>query len=348
MSKKKKKKDNGRTWYFQVCCEAFGKGKYAVFYLLSKSLGPRLELLPVKCSYIRWVKAYLSHCIHFTLAAVTNNHDFGGLKQKQLMLSQSGVWNQCHCGLKSRYGRAMLSLEALFLTSSSFWWLWESLGLWPHLSNLCFHGHIAFSSSLCLSDVYLPFSYIDACMLSHFSRVLFFSTPCTIARQAPQSMGFLRQEYWSELPCPPPGDLPNPGVKPESLMSPALAGEFLTTSTTWEVLLYRCCCCSVAQLYPTLCHPTDCSTPGFHVLHHLPEFVQTHVHWVGDAIQPSHLLSSPSPPAFNLSQNQGLFQWVSSLHQMAKVLELQLQYQSFQWIFRVYKYLKYPEYEYLI
>ena len=66
----------------------------------------------------------------------------------------------------------------------------------------------------------------------------------------------------------------------------------------------------------------------------LPEFTQTHVHWVGDAIEPSHLLSSPSPPAFNLSQHQGLFQWVNSLHEMAKVLKLQLQYQSFQWIFR--------------
>ena len=66
-----------------------------------------------------------------------------------------------------------------------------------------------------------------------------------------------------------------------------------------------------------------------------PELVQTHVHWVSDAIQPSHPLSSPSPPAFNLSQHQGLFQWVSFLHQVAKVLELQLQYQSFQWISRI-------------
>ena len=66
---------------------------------------------------------------------------------------------------------------------------------------------------------------------------------------------------------------------------------------------------------------------------HLPELVQTHVHWVGDAIQPSHPLSSLSPPAFNLSQHQGLFQWVSSSHQLAKVLELQVQHQSFQWIF---------------
>ena len=76
----------------------------------------------------------------------------------------------------------------------------------------------------------------------------------------------------------------------------------------------------------------DCSTPGSPVPHHLPEFAQIYVCWVSDAIQPSHPLSSPSPPAFNLSQHQGLFQWVSSLHQMAKVLELQ--HQCFQWIFR--------------
>ena len=79
----------------------------------------------------------------------------------------------------------------------------------------------------------------------------------------------------------------------------------------------------------------DCSTPGFPILHSLPEFAQTYVHWVSDAIQPSHPLSPPSPPAFNLSQHQGLFQWAGSWHQQAKVLELQLQHQSFQWIFTV-------------
>ena len=73
------------------------------------------------------------------------------------------------------------------------------------------------------------------------------------------------------------------------------------------------------------------STPGLPVHHQLLESTQTHVHWVGDAIQPSHPLSSPSPPALNLSQHQGLFQWLSSLHQMAKVLEFPLQHQSFQW-----------------
>ena len=91
---------------------------------------------------------------------------------------------------------------------------------------------------------------------------------------------------------------------------------------------------SVAQLCPTLCDPIDCSTLGLPVHHQLPGFTQTHVHWVGDAIQPSHPLSSPSPPAFNLSQHQGLFKWVISSHQVAKVLEFQLQHQSFQWIFR--------------
>ena len=67
----------------------------------------------------------------------------------------------------------------------------------------------------------------------------------------------------------------------------------------------------------------DCSTPGLPVHHQLPELTKTHVHWVGDAIQPSHPLSSPSPPTFNLSQHQGLFKWVSSLHQVATVLEFQ-------------------------
>ena len=92
---------------------------------------------------------------------------------------------------------------------------------------------------------------------------------------------------------------------------------------------------SVAQSCPTLCDPTNLSTPGLPVHHQLPEFTQTHVHRVGDAIQPSHPLSSPSPPTFYLSQRQGLYKWVNSSHQVAKVLEFQLQQQSFQWIFRL-------------
>ena len=92
-------------------------------------------------------------------------------------------------------------------------------------------------------------------------------------------------------------------------------------------------CCSGA-----LCDPMDCSMPGFPVLHHLPKLAQTHVHWVDDVIPPSHPLSPPSL-ALNLSQHQVLFQWVGSSDQVAKVLELQLQHQSFQWIFRVYFFL---------
>ena len=91
---------------------------------------------------------------------------------------------------------------------------------------------------------------------------------------------------------------------------------------------------SVAQSCPTLCDPMDYSIPGFPVHHQLLELTQTHVNHVGDAIQPSHPLSFPSPPVFNLSQHQSLFQWVSSSYQVAKVLEFQLQHQSFQWLYR--------------
>ena len=101
---------------------------------------------------------------------------------------------------------------------------------------------------------------------------------------------------------------------------------------SWDLLPS---CCSVAESCLALCDPMDCSTPGFPVFHCVLEFAQTHVHWVSDAIQPSHPLLSPSPPAFNLSWHQGLFQQVSSSHQVAEVLELQLQHQSSQWIFRV-------------
>ena len=81
---------------------------------------------------------------------------------------------------------------------------------------------------------------------------------------------------------------------------------------------------SFSQSCPTLCDPMNRSTPVFPVHHQLPEFTQTHVHWVGDAIHPSNLLSSPSPPAPNPSQHQGLFQWVNCSHEVVKVLEFQL------------------------
>jgi len=93
---------------------------------------------------------------------------------------------------------------------------------------------------------------------------------------------------------------------------------------------------SVPQSCMTCWDPMGCSTPGLPVHHKLPKLTQTHTHWVGvrDVIQPSHPLSFPSPPTFYLFQHQGLIRWVSSLHQVAKVLEFQLQHQSFQWIVR--------------
>ena len=129
-----------------------------------------------------------------------------------------------------------------------------------------------------------------------------------IAHQAPLSMGFSRQEHSSGLPCPPPGDLPNPGIKPESPVAPALAGRFVITSTTWEARQSTISFVQSLQSCPTLCNPMDCSISGFPSHHHLLELAQTHVHRVGDAIQPSHPLSFPSP-AFNLPQHQhpGLF-----------------------------------------
>ena len=116
-------------------------------------------------------------------------------------------------------------------------------------------------------------------MLSHFNRVCLFATLWTVACQAPLSTGFSRQEYWNGLPCPAPGDIPNPGIEPMSLTSPALAGGFFTTSATWKAWSYvSVCVCvlsvcvhaqcvhvharSVAQSCLALCNPLDCSLPG--------------------------------------------------------------------------------------
>ena len=108
------------------------------------------------------------------------------------------------------------------------------------------------------------------------------------------------------------------------------------TSSLSEVMFNeKCCCCPVTKSFLTLCDLMDCNTSGFPVLHYLPNLTQTHVHWAGDANQPSPPLSPSSLPALSLSQYQGLFQWVSSSHQVAKVSELQLYHQSFQWTFRV-------------
>ena len=154
-----------------------------------------------------------------------------------------------------------------------------------------------FSVHILLKPGLENFQHYFACMkvkVKSLSRVRLFATPWTVAHQAPPSMGFSRQEYWSGLPFPSP------------------------------IMEYSVQFSLVAQSCPTLWDPMNRSSPGLPVHHHLPEFTQTHVHWVSDAIQPSHPLSSPSPPAPNPSQHQSLFQWVNSLHEVAKVLEFQL------------------------
>ena len=116
------------------------------------------------------------------------------------------------------------------------------------------------------------------------------------------------------------------------------ASFFFTQSQRFPLFNFvwkQSCCCSVAEACLTFCDPRTCSMLGSSVLHHLPEFAQIHVRWVDGAMKPSHPLPLSSPFAFHFSQPWVLFQWVSSLHQVAKVLELQLQHQCFWWIIRV-------------
>ena len=150
-----------------------------------------------------------------------------------------------------------------------------------------------------------------------------------VARQVPLFMEFPRQEYWRGLPFPSPRDLPDPGIQPESPTFPVLAGRFFNTEPPgkpFSSVQFS----SVAQSCLTICDPMNCSTQGLLVHHQLSEFTQTHVHQVTDAIQPSHPLSSASPPTPNPSQHQSLFKTVNSSHKVDKVLEFQLQHQSFQ------------------
>ena len=163
------------------------------------------------------------------------------------------------------------------------------------------------------------------------SRVRLLATPWTTAYQSPPSMGFSRQEYWSGVPLPSPLTMLTvylffqkifikkiPCTKAKIPLLNSVLEEWYTQFS------------SVTQSCPTLCDPMNRSMPGLPVHHHFPEFTQTHVHRISDAIQPPHPLSSPSPPAPNSSQHQSLFQWVSSSHEVAKLLEFQLQHHSLQ------------------
>jgi len=144
--------------------------------------------------------------------------------------------------------------------------------------------------------------------------------------------GVSSHEYWSGLPFPSPVDHIlselSPMTHPSWVALQGMAHSFIELDKAVMQVIILVQFSSVAQLCLTLCDPMNCSTPGLPVHHQLLEFTQIHVHRVGDAIQPSYPLSSPSPPAPNPSQHQGLFQWVNPLH---KVLQFQLQHQSFQW-----------------
>ena len=156
------------------------------------------------------------------------------------------------------------------------------------------------------------------------SHVQLFATPWTVAHQASPSTEFSRHEYW--LPFPSPGDLPNQGIEPRSpaLQADALPSEppgNLPYDPAIPLLGIRSDQISRSVLSDSC---DSMNKPGLPVHHKLPEFTQTQVHGVSDAIQPSHPLSSPSPPAPNPSQHQSLFQWVKYLHEVAKVLEFHL------------------------
>ena len=168
------------------------------------------------------------------------------------------------------------------------------LGLKLNLSGPCLSGQISSSSSMCNLPLLIPYRHVITFRPTGIIQI-------------------------SSLP-----------PKFLNLVTSQSLNHLIPLHRFWGLVQFS----SVSQSCPTLCDPMDCSTPGFPVHHQLPEFTEIHVHWICDAIQPSHPLSSPSPPAFNLSQYQGLFQWASSSHQVAKVLAFQLQHQSFQWTLR--------------
>ena len=230
-------------------------------------------------------------------------------------------------------------------STQRFYWLWKNRN---QKANWVLAQLVGFSLRFLCSGL----GYVR-CVCS---VIWLFVTLWTVTCQTPLSMGFSRQEYWSELLYPPPGYLPNPGIEPVSLASPTLADRVFTTAppgkptdaTTYSYSVPRpdlAACItnkpdpcissclspfwvlslgspsslsvqfsSVAQSCLTLCDPMNRNTPGLSVHHQLLEFTQTQVHRVSDAIQPSHPLSSPSPPAPNPSQHQSLFQWVNSSH----------------------------------
>ena len=235
--------------------------------------------------------------------------------------------------------------------------------LFHHFQSLLHYQVLCFLFTVCLKNLFSPLlaiSTITALVQSLIFFVLDFSNHLPMVSFPPisglillkctlHSLAFKTEQLiycvkpflhransrWQSLhallPSPSPWVTPSPPLPPH-WWRPHRAWHFMPPPLPPPRKDLFCLefCSSVAQSCPTLCDPMDCSTTGFLVFHHLPELTQTHVHRVCDAIQPYHPLSSPSSPALNLSQHQGLFQWIGSSHQVVKVLELQLQHHSLQ------------------
>jgi len=197
--------------------------------------------------------------------------------------------------------------------------LWSSsklgaaFGMGALISVLCFGDAQWWEDSLCIQQ---PSSHRHHAPLVPSELWIFLVDVCWFfdcMRRVQVISVDVSLEFYSDFPC----------TKTRVYMPVCVLRIFLSWRELWFQSQFNfLCCCSVTQSCPTLCASVDCSTPGFPVLHHLPELAQIHIHWVGDAIQPSHPLLPPSLPALNLSQHQGLFQWGGSSYQVAKVLEL--------------------------
>ena len=260
-----------------------------------------------KSGMIWATKCFLIHHIHLTFCQPTTTsssilttfcrENFSTASKRQIMLSK--------CSLNPKAWIVMLQEKNKFIS------LWQNvlIVIVPVLINKDVvepsYNDLKFTSE----TVITLFSSVQS-----LSCVQLFVTPWTAARQASLS----NTNSQSLL----------------KLMFIMLVMSEMTRLAVWKTQYSPVQFSSVAQSCLTLCNPMDCSTPGLPVHHQLLEPTQIHVHCIRNAIQPSYPLSSPSPPTFNLSQHQGLFQWVGSSPQVAKVLEFQLQHQSFQWICR--------------
>ena len=165
--------------------------------------------------------------------------------------------------------------------------------------------------------------------MATYSSILAWKIPWMEEPSGLQSMESQRVGYhWEWLSH---SLFPSTGTRPYISWYPPWKCRFFFSSLSFSTIKRKFSSVRSFSRVRLFCDPMICSTPGFPADHQFPEFTQTHVHHTGDAIQPPHPRSSPTSSAFNLSQHQGLFQWVCSSHQVAKVLEFQLQHQSFQW-----------------